>query len=197
MKRNRLIGSIAAACAAAALTAGIAEGSGSSSQSSAGTPSSTASATSGVPDHRGPGGPGGPGGHRPGGPDAVHSVSVVLNKARNGFVTETSDSGTIESVDSNAATIAIVEGTKSVTYKTVTVTIPAEASVTLDGKKSTLGALAKGERVMVSSSSDGTVVMAIDSSFRPERGSGPGAASGQAPPAGGSSSAPSETTTSG
>jgi hypothetical protein len=195
MKRKRLIGSIAAACAAAALTAGIAEGSGSSSsRSSAGTQSSSTSAVSGAPDHHGPGGPGG---HGPGGPDAVHSVSVVLNKAKNGFVTETSDSGTIESVDSNAATIAIVEGTKSVTYKIVTVTIPAEASVTLDGKKSTLSALAKGERVMVSSSSDGTTVMAIDSSFRPERGSGPGTASGQAPPAGGSSSPPSETTTSG
>jgi hypothetical protein len=114
-----------------------------------------------------------------------------------GFVTETSDSGTIESVDSGAATIAIIEGAKSVTYKTVTVTIPAEASVTLDGKKSTLSALAKGERVMVSSSSDGTVVMAMDSSFRPERGSGPGTASGQAPPASGSPSPPSETTTSG
>jgi hypothetical protein len=186
MKRKRLIGSIAAACAAAALTAGIAEGSG-TSQGTTSTQTSSTSAASGTPGHGAPGG-GAPGlGGGPGG-GAVHSVSVVLNKARTAFVTQTSDRGTVESVDASAGTVTILEGTKSVTYKTVTVTIPSTASVSLDGKTSTLSALVKGDRVSVSSSSDGTDVIAMDSSFRPEGGPGGGGAKGQMPPGESSSS---------
>jgi hypothetical protein len=191
MNRKRLIGSIAAACAAAALTAGIAEGSGTSQGSSTQT-SSTGSASA-PPGHGAPGGAPGPGGG-PGG-QAVHSVSVVLDKAKTAYITQTSDSGTLESVDTAARTITLVEGTKSVTYKTVTVTVPAEASVTLDGKDSALSALAAGDRVSVSSSSDGTVVMAMDSSFRPEGGPGQGGAKGQAPPGEGSSTSTGSSTT--
>jgi len=118
----------------------------------------------------------------------VHSVGVVLDKAKTAFVTQTSDRGTIESVDASAGTITIVEGTKSVAYKTVTVTIPSGATVSLDGKSSALGALVKGDRVSVSSSSDGTFVMAMDSSFRPEGGPVHGGGEDQMPPGEGSSS---------
>jgi hypothetical protein len=175
MKRKRLIGSIAAACAAAALTAGIAEGSG-TSQGTTSTQASSTSSAAGMPGHGAGDGAPGPGG------GAVHSVSVVLNKARTAFVTQTSDRGTVEGVDASAGAVTILEGTKSITYKTVTVTIPSTASVSLDGKTSTLSALVKGDRVSVSSSSDGTDVIAADSSFRPEGGPGGGGAKGQMPP---------------
>jgi hypothetical protein len=197
MNRKRLIGSIAAACAAAALTAGIAEGSGTMTQSSTATqPSTTGGAP--MPGHDGHGGP--PGGRRPGG-DAVHSVDVVLNKAKSAYITQTTDEGTVESVDSSGGSITLLEGTKSLPYKTVTVTIPSGATVTLDGKSSTLSALVAGDRVSVRSSSDGTDVMAMDSSFKPEGGHPPDGMKDQAPPGEGSSAsaAPSTsgTTTSG
>jgi len=117
----------------------------------------------------------------------VHSVDVVLNKAKTAYITQTTDEGTVESVDSGAGTITLVEGTKSVTYKTVTVTVPSGATITLDRKSSTLGALVAGDRVSVSSSSDGTDVMAMDASFKPEGGHPPDGAKGQAPPGEGSS----------
>jgi hypothetical protein len=198
MNRKRLIGSIAAACAAAALTAGIAEGSGTTTQSSTATqPSTTSGAT--MPGHDRHGGP--PGGRGPGG-DAVHSVDVVLNKAKSAYITQTTDEGTVESVESSGGgSITLLEGTKSLPYKTVTVTVPSSATVTLDGKSSTLSALVAGDRVSVSSSSDGTDVMAMDSSFKPEGGHPPDGMKGQAPPGEGSSAsaAPSTsgTTTSG
>jgi hypothetical protein len=182
MNRKRLIGSIAAACAAAALTAGIAEGSGTTTstttQSSTATQPSTTSGAA-MPGRDGHGGP--PGGHGPG-RDAVHSVDVVLNKAKSAYITQTTDEGTVESIDSSGGSITLLEGTKSVTYKTVTVTVPSSATVTLDGKTSTLGALAAGDRVSISSSSDGTDVAAMDSSFKPEGGPPPAGAKGQAPP---------------
>jgi hypothetical protein len=192
MNRNRLIGSIAAACAAAALTAGIAEGSGTTT-----TPSSTATQPSTTNDAATTGHGGPPGGHGPGG-DAVHSVDVVLNKAKTAYITQTTDEGTVESVDSAGGTITLLEGTKALTYKTVTVTVVSGATVTLDGKSSTLGALVAGDHVSVSSSSDGTDVMAMDSSFKPEDGHGPDGMKGQAPPGAGpsASTAPSTSGTS-
>jgi hypothetical protein len=190
MNRKRLIGSIAAACAAAALTAGIAEGSGTTTQSSTATQPSTTSGAA-TPGHDGPGGP--PGGRG----DAVHSVDVVLNKAKTAYITQTTDAGAVESVDSAAGTITLLEGTKALTYKTVTVPVPSGATVALDGKSSTLGALVAGDHVSISSSSDGTDVMAMDSSFKPEGGHGPDGMKGQAPPAGASPSASTAPSTSG
>ncbi len=114
------------------------------------------------------GGPGWPGG--PGGPGAVHSEGVVLNKAGTGYITVTSDSGTVKSVEASAGKLTVVEGVKSVTYKTVTLTVPSEAKVTLDGNSSSLADLAEGDHVTVSSSSEGTTVFATDSSFHPEGG---------------------------
>jgi hypothetical protein len=130
------------------------------------------------------------------GTPAVHSVSVVLNKAKTAYIEQTSDRGTIESVDTSASTITVVEGTKSLTYKTVTLSIPSVAKITLDGKTSALSDLAAGDHVSVSSSSDGTVVMATDSSFHPEGAPAPsGTSSSQGPPSGAPS--PTSTTTTG
>ena len=88
------------------------------------------------------------------------------------FITVTTDSGKIKSIDAGAGTIEVTEEANSVTYKTVTLTIPSGATVTLDGKSSSLEGLAAGDHVIVSSSSEGTNVFAADSSFHPA-GTGP------------------------
>jgi hypothetical protein len=116
----------------------------------------------------GPGDLGGMGGVGPFG--AVHSVSEVLNKAGTAYIAETTDSGTITAVDSTSGTITLTEGTSKVTYGTPTITIPSSATVTLDGKTSSLADLAAKDHVTISSSSDGTTVFAIDSSFGPGGG---------------------------
>lgn len=187
MKRKRLIGAIATAGTAAAICAGVALGSaGTQTTPSTSAPSGAQAA------HPGPPGMGmgmGMGG------EAVHSVGVVLDKAGTAYVTQTSDRGTVESIDTANSTVTLVEGTKSVTYKTVTLSVPSDATVTLDAKTSALSDLAAGDQVTVSSSLDGTVVMAVDSSFQPEGGPGANAAKGHAPPGGEPSSTSTTTTT--
>jgi hypothetical protein len=127
--------------------------------------------------------PGGPGGGPDGGM-AVHSVDVVLNKAGTAYITETRDSGTVTAVDASAGTVTIKEGTATVTYGTPTISVPSGATVTLDGKASSLEKLATGDHVSITSSSEGTDVFATDSSFSPT-GHGPGGAGGWGgPPAG-------------
>jgi hypothetical protein len=113
------------------------------------------------------------GGGPPAGPPAIHSVSVVPNKEGTGFDTVTTDSGTVQSVSGQQLTIT--EGTKSATYQTVTLTIPAGATVQLDGKSATLSELQSGDRVTVSENSDGTsTVSAGDASFMPTGAQGGG-----------------------
>jgi hypothetical protein len=138
-----------------------------------------------APGPMGGGGPGGPGDGFGGPHGAVHSVSEVLNKEGTAYIAETSDHGTVVSIDSNASTITLKEGTEKVTYGTPTLTIPSTATVTLDGKSSSLGALAAGDDVTVTSSSEGTRVFATDSSFKPEWGG----SHGGPPPSSTSSSA--------
>jgi hypothetical protein len=179
MNRTKRIATLAVAvvCALTGAAFGIAQGSAAGK---------TTTTTKHHPTHAGfagmPGGPGGPGGG-PGGM-AVHSVDVVLNKAGTAYITETRDSGTVTAVDASAGTITIKEGTSKVTYGTPTITIPSDATVTLDGKTSSLEKLATGDQVSISSSSEGTDVFATDSSFTPA-GHGPGGAGGWGgPPSG-------------
>lgn len=130
--------------------------------------------------------PGPPAGGPMGGPP-IHSVSVVPNKEGSGFDTVTMDGGTVQSVSGQQLTIT--EGTKTLTYKTVTLTIAANATVTRDGKSAQLSQLQSGDHVIVSENSDGTsMVNAADSSFTPPHGPGgpggpPGAPGQGAPPA--------------
>jgi len=169
MRRKLVIATaVAALCATAAVTTALAAAPKARHASRSAT--TRKSARSGATPGEGgaPPGGGGPGG--PGGPGAVHAESVVLNKAGTAYITVTTDSGTVKSVDSGSSQLTIVEGVKSVTYKTVTLTIPSEAKVTLDGKSSSLADLAEGDHVTVSSSSEGTAVFATDSSFHPEGG---------------------------
>jgi hypothetical protein len=179
--RKRLVALTAAAvCALAGTAAGISQ---SAASSKAKAHSSSTQPAPGEAGGRPPGRWHGPG---PGGPHGgeVHSIEVVLNKAGTAFISETTDSGTIKEVDVSGGSITIAEGTKSLTYGMPTITIPSGATVTLDGKSSTLSALVSGDRVTVSSSSDGTRVFATDSSFRPGRMGGPGGMGGPPPPGG-------------
>jgi hypothetical protein len=182
MFRKRLIGIVAAICALAAITAAIAQGSGTTKSSSAkskATRAHGAQASGSAP----PGAMGGPDGdmHGPGG-GAVHSVSVVPDKAGTSFITLTTDRGTVKSVDSAGATITIAEGTKSATYKTLTLTVPSGAKVIRDGKTASLDEIKAEDNVSVSSSTEGTTVFAMDSSFRPEHGPGRGGPPGMGGP---------------
>lgn len=179
MHKNKLIATALAALAVVGVTAGIAQGSSTKHSSSHARTSQAGAAPS---PSGAPGRPGGPGDR------GVHSMSIVLDKAGTAFITQTTDEGAVQSVDSNAGTITILEGTKSLTYKTPTLSVPAGATVTLDGKTSALSSLVAGDRVSVSTSSDGTTVRASDSSFHPGGGAGGGAPNGQMPPGQSSSS---------
>lgn len=107
---------------------------------------------------------GGPFGGRGMGGPPVHETAVVLNKKGDGFITLTSDSGTVKSV--SGSDVTITEGFGKVTYKDQTVTIPDGATIYRNGKKASVGDLAAGDFIHVSSSSEGTFVLAGDKSHR-------------------------------
>lgn len=76
---------------------------------------------------------------------AVHGDIVVAT--RNGFATVTFDRGIVKSV--NGRQLTINDGTRTATYETVTLTIPADAMVRDDGKVASLSAVRPGQRVAV------------------------------------------------
>jgi len=114
-----------------------------------------------------------PGGWAPGGRPAlghgfpVHEQAVVLNKAGDGFITVTSDSGTLQSLSGDQLTLK--EAVGSVTYRTATLTVPSGATVVRNFKTASLSDLRAGDRVHVASSTEGTVVLADDGSSPPPR----------------------------
>jgi hypothetical protein len=75
----------------------------------------------------------------------VHASAVVATKS--GFATVTVDRGFVQSVKGQQLTIR--EGTKTATYKTVTLTVPSNAVVRDDRRASALSALTAGQRVGV------------------------------------------------
>ena len=97
----------------------------------------------------------------------MHEVAVALNKAGDGFITVTSDSGTLQSVSGDQLTLK--EAVGSVTYRTATLTIPSGATVIRNFKTASLSDLRDGDRVRVSSSTEGTTVLADDGSVLPPR----------------------------
>ncbi len=115
-----------------------------------------------------------------GGPP-VHAEVVRLNKAGDKFITATEDSGVVKSVSGNDLTIT--EGTKTVTYKDVTISIADGATISRNGSTAQLSDLKAGDHVHVSQSSDGTDVHAFDDSHQPPRGPGHGGPPPGAPPA--------------
>ena len=161
LAHRRLI-AVGAACALAGSAAGIAV-------------SSAATSNNGPQRHvhrffgpfgDGPGGPGRPGklgalgvGGRP-----VHGDFVVPNSAGNGFVTITLDDGKFKSLSGDQLTIT--EGTQTTTYKTVTLTIPSNATVVRDGQSAKLTDLASGDQVNVIQTPTATHVGAFSANFK-------------------------------
>jgi hypothetical protein len=117
----------------------------------------------------------------------VHADTVVPNE-KGGFDTITMDRGSFTSL--SGQDLAITEGTKSATYKTVTLTIPSDATVRRNGEKAQLSDLRSGDTVMVVQSPKGTFVNAFDAQHEPTmrlKAAGPGAGplaykSGEGPP---------------
>jgi len=89
----------------------------------------------------------------------------VLNAAHDAFITETIDSGKLKAV--SGSDVTITESAGGVTYKDLTVAIPAAAKVKRNGKTAAVSDLKVGDHVELARSSDGTRVFAGDASFRP------------------------------
>jgi len=162
---NRTRAAVAVAvCAAVGAAGGIAGSaaapgkSATANKTAKATKSSASSTARARPTRGGPGGP------------AVHSERVVLNKAGDAFITETEDNGKIKSISGREVTIT--EAIGSVTYKDVTIDLPASATIERNGKTATVGDLKDGDRIHVTQSSDGVRVHAADASFRPKHGPG-------------------------
>jgi hypothetical protein len=89
----------------------------------------------------------------------VHSDSVVPNE-KGGFDTITMDRGRFSSLSGDQLTIT--EGSKTATYKTVTLTIPSDATVRRNGEVAKLSDLKAGDTVLVLQGPKGTLVAAHD-----------------------------------
>jgi hypothetical protein len=89
----------------------------------------------------------------------VHADAVVPNE-KGGFDTVTMDRGSFSSLSGDQLTIT--EGTKSATYKTVTLTIPSSATVRRNGEDAQLSDLKAGDEVLVVQSPDRSLVVAHD-----------------------------------
>jgi hypothetical protein len=167
--RGKVI-AVAGACTVAGAVAGIA-GAAAAPASRPGA-ATTRHAAAGLPPR-----PGFPGGFRMADGPAVHEDAVVLNRAGTHFITATSDNGTVVSV--SGGQLQMNEAIGKVSYKTVTLTIPAGATVVRNMKSAKLSDLKAGDHVHVTQSSDGTSVIAGDGAFappggRPRRPGGPG-----------------------
>jgi hypothetical protein len=154
MKRSTTVrmGAFGAVCALAGGAAGIAGSSASSRRSTR--PTTAAGA---VAERRGPPGWLGPLAGLAGPP--VHADAVVPND-KGGFDAVTMDRGKFASLSGDQLTIT--EGTKTATYKTVTLTIPPSASVRRNDEAAKLSDLKTGDAVLIAQSPQGTVVAADD-----------------------------------
>lgn len=86
----------------------------------------------------------------------IHEVTVVPNSTGR-FDTLTIDSGNLTTIAGDDLTIA--EGTGSVTYGSPTITVPDGSTIFIDGRHSSLGALATTDRVTIVQDSDGTTTV--------------------------------------
>lgn len=147
-------GALAAGCAAVGAIAGIAGGA--ASPSTSGVKAGKPAAMWRMHERGERFGRGGP---------PIHSESVVPKRNGSGFETVTDDNGKLKSRSGNDLTIT--EGTRTETYKDVTVTIPSDATIVRNGNKASLDDLKDGDFVHVSQSPEGTFVLAADANFRP------------------------------
>jgi hypothetical protein len=79
-------------------------------------------------------------------------------RTADGFATVTFERGKVDSVSGQQLTIT--EGTRKATYKTVTVTVPADAVVRDNRQKATLSDVKPGQRVLVLAGPKRTYVIA-------------------------------------
>src|SRR4051794_14642843 len=101
----------------------------------------------------------------PGGPiGPVHGEAVVPNRDGTGFVTVTTDSGTLNGVDGTK--VDVKEGTDKATYKdSVVIDVGGDAKVVRNGEKATLADLKAGDHVHVIQGPQGNIVFAADDAF--------------------------------
>jgi hypothetical protein len=144
LHRHLKLLTIGAACAAAGAGASAIATAGAAGPTSAGPTTAAASSAA----H--------PGVRRALARRAVQGDLVVATKT--GFTTVTFNRGFVDSVNGNQLTIR--EGTKKATYKTVTLTIPAGATVRDNGRTATLSQLTQGQRVGVLQGPKRTLVVA-------------------------------------
>jgi hypothetical protein len=83
---------------------------------------------------------------------------VIATKT--GFANVTLDRGFVQSLSGQQLTLR--EGTKTATYKTVTLTIPADARVRDNGHQATLADVKQGQHVLVLQGPKRTLVVARD-----------------------------------
>ena len=154
MQRSTMIrmGAVGGVCALVGGAAGIAGSAASSSQPTKVVGTSAMIAA-------GPGAPFGLGPLADAAGPPVHSENVVANK-KGGFDTVTMDRGSFSSLSGDRLTIT--EGTKTATYKTVTLSIPSGATIRRNGDAAKLSDLKSGDTVTVLQSPQGTVVTAHD-----------------------------------
>jgi type II secretory pathway pseudopilin PulG len=98
-----------------------------------------------------------------GGP--VHADAVIPKRDGSGFLTITTDAGTLNSVD--GTTVHLKEGTDEATYKDdVGIDVGSDATVIRDHKKASLSDLKAGDHVrVIQGTPKGTIVMAEDDAF--------------------------------
>jgi hypothetical protein len=99
----------------------------------------------------------------------VHADLVVPAKGGT-FQTVTFDRGTVDSVSGDQLTIK--EGTKSATYKTITLTIPSDAKIRRNGEDAQLSDLQPGDGVAVVTSNGKTAVKAFSAKAEQQQQSG-------------------------
>lgn len=75
------------------------------------------------------------------------SITAVVAAGEGKFATVTVQRGILTSV--SGSTVTLREGTRKATYKTVTLTLPADTRVRLARKPSSLSALSAGDRIAV------------------------------------------------
>jgi hypothetical protein len=101
-----------------------------------------------------------------GGP--VHSETVIPNDKGDGFITVTTDSGKLKSIDGTKLTVT--EGTDKKTYAEPTIDVGSDARVIRNGKKATLSDLKEDDFVhILKGGPKGTIVFAEDAAFRAQQ----------------------------
>jgi hypothetical protein len=96
----------------------------------------------------------------------VHAEAVVPNKDGTGFVTVTTDAGTLNSVDGTS--VHIKEGTDKKVYKDdVAIDVGSDATVIRNHEKAKLSDLKAGDHVrVITGAPKGNIVIAEDDAFR-------------------------------